>query len=549
MSNSQSLDLHTLSSLIKVFPDTQPAEDTYQASVLQGETFSFQVAYYAYEPLRDVHVDFGAGRGLSVDGRRVGLVASELAVYPGHDDWVLRANPGLFPDPLYPVGDDSSLVIPAHQWRALWVTVRIQPDCEPERHSVTVRFRTASGTPLGSAEFWLDVLPVQMPTPALLHTEWFYTDCLATWHRVRGFSKSHWRWIDRYLQNAVDHGVNTILTPLFTPPLDTMPGGERPTMQLVGVGRKDGQYSFNFTQLDRWVDLCQRRGITHFEWAHLFTQWGARYAPKIVVREGGVERVHFGWRTPAAEDPYSDFLKAFLPALARYTRRSGLQGRTLFHVADEPSGQDLAAYRLASSMVRGQTGGAPILDALSDFRFYQQGLVDVPVVATDHVDPFLQASVANLWVYYCCSQDQAVSNRFFAMPSVRTRLLGLQLFKYQIKGFLHWGYNHWYGYRSRHPIDPFLTTDVECAYPSGDAFVVYPSDAGPIDSLRWEVFYQGLQDLAVFDLYRERVGPEAALSLLEQGLPSPLTFRTGPVADAWLLGRREAVNRALAAPG
>ena len=61
------------------------------------------------------------------------------------------------------------------------------------------------------------------------------------------------------------------LTLVFTPPLDTYVGGERPTVQLVDVIVENGKYSFNFDKLKRWVDLCSKSGIKYFEISHLFT--------------------------------------------------------------------------------------------------------------------------------------------------------------------------------------------------------------------------------------------------------------------------------------
>ena len=50
----------------------------------------------------------------------------------------------------------------------------------------------------------------------------------------------------------------------------------------------------------------------------------------------------------------------------------------------------------------------------------------------------------NGWVYYCCGQGYKVSNRFIAMPAWRNRILGVQLYKYKMEVFLHWGYNFSY---------------------------------------------------------------------------------------------------------
>jgi hypothetical protein len=142
-------------------------------------------------------------------------------------------------------------------------------------------FEAQDGKPLGEALHTLDVLPAELPPQKLLHTKWFHSDCIATQYGVDVFSEEHWRLIEAYATNAFCHGINLLLTPLFTPPLDTAIGHERPTVQLVGV-EKTGEhaYHFGFSRLDRWVDMCGRIGIRNFEFSHLFTQWGAKHAPK-----------------------------------------------------------------------------------------------------------------------------------------------------------------------------------------------------------------------------------------------------------------------------
>ena len=44
----------------------------------------------------------------------------------------------------------------------------------------------------------------------------------------------------------------------FTPPLDTYIGGERETMQLVGVNLEDGKYSFDFTGINCWCRYAEK---------------------------------------------------------------------------------------------------------------------------------------------------------------------------------------------------------------------------------------------------------------------------------------------------
>jgi hypothetical protein len=90
-----------------------------------------------------------------------------------------------------------------------------------------------------------------------------------------------------------------ILTPVFTPPLDTAVGGERPTFQLVGIEKKKGEYFFDFTNFRKYVEICLKNGVEAFEISHFFTQWGATSAPKIVATVNGKEtdvlRVTYGF--------------------------------------------------------------------------------------------------------------------------------------------------------------------------------------------------------------------------------------------------------------
>lgn len=78
------------------------------------------------------------------------------------------------------------------------------------------------------------------------------------------------------MQTAVDNGINMNLTPIFTPPLDTEIGSERPTVQLVGISKDESGYTFDFEKLKKWINMALECGIEYFEMAHLFSQWGAK---------------------------------------------------------------------------------------------------------------------------------------------------------------------------------------------------------------------------------------------------------------------------------
>lgn len=546
MNHSIRLETRLLSSLEKVFADSGTIGPEYKAATaLRNETFSFQVAYRASDKIQGLKVKADSRLEPYIQLRSVGLVPSELPVYTNHDDDVLRTTPGLYPDPLYPI-DPEGLTVPGGQWRSVWIIVDLNGEAEPGNYPIRISFANQNGELLGEETFHLEVLEPLLPEQTLIHTEWFHCDCLSNYYRVEMFSEPHWKLVERYVKTAVDHGMNMILTPIFTPPLDTAVGGERKTAQLVDVWKNGGEYAFGFDKLARWIELCSGLGIRYFEFAHLFTQWGAKHAPKIMGWEDGTYRRLFGWETDATSDEYRRFLDTFLPELVRFIRQHGLEKRSYFHVSDEPHLNDLESYRAASEILDKHLADFPRIDALSDFAFYGQGLVPHPVPSTDHLEPFLEHGVEGLWTYYCCSQGIDVSNRFFSFPSARNRILGMQLYKFGIKGFLHWGYNFWNTQYSRKAINPFQVTDAGLAFPSGDAFVVYPGEDGPIESLRLKVFVEGLQDMRALQLLEQLVGRGKAVQVLEEGLDRPITFKQYPRSAEWLLAKREQINRLIA---
>jgi len=186
-----------------------------------------------------------------------------------------------------------------------------------------------------------------------------------------------------------------------------------------------------------------------------------------------------------------------------------------------------------------------MMDALSHYEFYDMGLVKTPVCATNAIEPFIENKVEDLWAYYCCGQgNKNVSNGFIAMPSARTRILGLQLFKYDIKGFLQWGYNYWYSEHSRYEIDPYFTADGDETWPAGDPFLVYPGfDKNPVLSLRLLVFNEAIQDLRALKLLASYMGHEETTKWLEKLSGQEITFSNYPKGRKYLLYIREEINK------
>lgn len=519
-------------SLEKVLPDRTPKPFADGALTgFLGETLSVQFVYGCENDdlgesdhsfrLRVEHEDCAA-----VTVRRVDLVP---CAYPCHGTWdddYLDTRPGLYPDLLRPLEPDTLIKAVPGQWRALWLDI----DAPAGQHRIVLRAEDGVGTALWFHELSVKVLPQTLPPQELIHTQWFHADCLADYYRVDVFSEEHWRIIGNFMAAAARHGVNMLLTPVFTPPLDTAKGGERTTVQLVGIQKRGGEYSFDFSRLERWMALCGKNGIRYLEISHLFTQWGAVCAPKIMASvDGGPEEKLFGWHTPAAGGEYTLFLHQFLPALKEYLDQAGWLDRTFFHISDEPHDKEAETYAAAKASVKGLLAGCRVVDALSSFDVYKTGLVERPIVSVDHIGTFFQAGVPHLWAYYCTAQALETPNRFIAMPSARNRIMGVLMYYYGIEGLLHWGFNFYNSQCSVEHIDPFRVTDAGEAFPSGDPFLVYPAPDGTAwDSIRGMVLRQALCDMRALKLLEGKIGRPAVRAMLEELAGGPLTFTKYP---------------------
>jgi hypothetical protein len=197
-------------------------------------------------------------------------------------------------------------------------------------------------------------------------------------------------------------------------------------------------------------------------------------------------------------------------------------------------------YEKLSLLIRENTKNIPILDATAEYSYIEKGNMDVPVIASEKYDEFPKTE--NSWVYYCCVQrDKYVSNRFINMPSQRNRILGAQLYLNGTKGFLHWGYNFYAGYLSRAFLNPYHVNDSMGLFEAGDAFIVYPTEKGCIESLRLPVFYDGLQDYRALKTLERYVGKEEVMALLEaEGLKGYTQY---PRSAVWHIEFREKINQ------
>ena len=535
---SEKVTLKVLSSLEKIYHNDKLPENDYSGfSMLKNEVKSFQIAVESKADFTGNIIIDSPFESVTISS--VEHIKSDFPMAKDADDFYRFSDDGYYPDLLLPVSDE----ILFHKGiNVFWVEIKANENLVGS-HRLNIKIHSENTT---SAENSLniEVIDCNLDFNDFIYTNWFHTDCLMSYYNVDVFSDEYWRITENFLKTANEYGMNCVLTPIFTPPLDTEVGKERPTVQLVDITLKNGKYSFDFDKLTKWIEMSKRCGIEYFELSHFFTQWGAKHAPKIMATVDGEYKKIFGWETKATSKEYVGFLTEFSVELKNYLETNQLKENVLIHVSDEPNFSMLYSYSKASKLIHKLYEGYKIVDALSDVWFYRLGIVTTPIPSNDHINHFI-GKTNELWAYYCSAQNKKnVSNRFFCNDSIRTRVIGYQMFKYDVKGFLHWGYNFYYTQLSKALIDPYKVSDAGGKFPSGDSYVVYPAKNGTAyHSIRLKVFYDALQDMASLNSLAKLTSKELCLKIIDE--KNELTFSDYPHSNEWMLNTREKINYAI----
>lgn len=550
-----------LSSLEKVKPEGNFGAEVKKFTALKNDPLSFQIAFKLENTdAKSDPVHIRIESELDVSLYYVGYVPVI------HTDNVGFDNPppvGIYPDMLhkrqinpkivdegYPwasstfeVGEDKRINAYNDAWQSIWLIVNENGKNMPTgKHNVTVKFLTNCGkTVAAKCVVSVEIIDAKLPQQKLYCTNWFHCDCLADAYGVEVFSEEFFVLLKNYAACAAKNGQNMILLPAFTPPLDTPIGTERKTVQLVKIAAENDEYTFDFSLMKRFIDVCLSAGIKYFEHSHLFTQWGAVAAPKICAMVNGKYKKIFGWETKASGKKYKKFLEQYIPAMLKFLKGEKLDKRTLFHIADEPTESNRVTYTAAVNTVGSLLDGYMVGDALSDVVFYEQGIVKTPIAKTRDAIDFV-GKCDNLWIYYTGEEIKGgMSNRLIPIPSERNRMIGVQMYYFDIKGFLHWAYNYYYGVLSHGKFDPKY--EVNTFAGGGTSYLVYTGANGePIQSMRQKVFYEGINDMRALETLEKLTSREYCMKLINDTF-GEMNFYKAPKTAEQLLQFRERVNK------
>jgi hypothetical protein len=484
-------------SLERIFPDAAPGSGELSLLAARNATVAFQCGIRNDQPLMlDVECQVLGADDLRPQVRLVGLVrVDHLTPHTPLEelDGVGRI-PGLVPDPLWPRTKAS---LGPCESRSFWITLHVPADAKPGPRDFQVRISTDAGKTHVELPVHLEIsrLVVQ-PRRDFPVIHWWRGEATWDYYKTGMFDDRWWKLTRLQLEDMLAHGSDVVYVPIFFDRRETF---KRPCQLLIVNEPRPGVYEFDWSRVKKFVDMCKEIGFKRFEWSHLWIYWGVENPVRVYRKVGENYVMLWPPEISGFSETFLTFLKQFLPAFHGFLKQEGVLESSYFHLSDEPgSGQHIKNYRRARQLLRELAPWMKVMDALSDVEYGKQGLTDTPIPLVSAAQAYIDAGIPH-WVYYCCVPQGPWLNRFMDTPLAKIRMSGWLFYHLGAGGFLHWGFNYWHKMEREEVGDPF--NDASNAswpgIPYGDPFMIYPGPDGPLDSIRWEVFAESLQDYAI----------------------------------------------------
>lgn len=468
---------------VKVFPaDVPPSQQAGAASLYaaRGETEAVQIVMRPKQPLAGIAATVSYFDGPAKLPASIATVRW-VAYVPVKQASGPKGGTGQFPDPL-PLRAPANIV--AGQNQPLWLTVRVPSSANAGDYRARVTF-TAGGAKLCEVPLALRVWKFELPPTALK-----VMASARAGLRPQKDGGSPEEVYHRYIRNMSDHGVNTLGVHVLQP-------GQ-------GWKQHDDEIAFlksagirNFTMDLGWV-----KHERHYWPAD--AQWEMRnvFAALGTLTRESPRALRIADATGNDFDPkFRETLVGLVRQFTRHYQELGILDRSFVRFIDEPLLEDqrtvdwiarvskLIKDTAPSLRILHTRAPIPALMSLTDIWETHTDLWGPPYGA--HIETARQAG-AEIWAYHN-------SIPLIDYPLMRVRTFAWALWKHRVTGTGAWWDLTAWAMTGQNPWEDTLYGPW-----NGGGVLLYPprdkDEQGPIDSIRWEVWRDSLEDHRLLEL-------------------------------------------------
>jgi len=389
----------------------------------------------------------------------------------------------LLPDLLDPL---PRMDLEARTTRPLWISIDVPPDAEPGLYSGELKVAWQGGTAV-AFRLNLEVQGAVLPVPDRWRFRldlWQNPWAVAHHHGVEPWSRPHLDLLRPHLRMLAAAGAKYVTTYVCHSPWKDDTYVADSTM-VEWVRKPDGTWSFDYSILDRYVELAGECGLADAITCYTMLPWKNRV--RYLDRATG----DYSWREwPPESEDFRSFWRSFLKDLRRHLVERGWFSRSYMGINENELGDSLAAIRTlkqdsAEWKVTYAGKWHPELEALLD---------DYCVIIDDGMPPDQvrqRRQAGRTTTFYTCCHPPRPNNFVFSPPA-ESAWMGWYASASGYDGFLRWAYDSWTADPDRDARHVF--------WPAGDCFLVYP---GARSSIRFERLREGIVDFEKLRILRE----------------------------------------------
>lgn len=398
----------------------------------------------------------------------------------------------------------KELSVPARATQGAWVRVWVPQQSLPGIYEGTVTVKDGDDV-LGTLALKVNVKNRTLPLPAdwSYHLDlWQNPFAIARYYKVEPWSDAHLNCMRPYMEMYRQAGGTVITASIMHKPWNGQTYDYFESM-ITWMKKADGNWSFDYTIFDRWVEFMMSVGITQEINCYSMVPWKLSFQ----YYDQATNSLKFIDMKPGDRE-YEEVWVALLKSFAAHLKEKGWFDITHISMDERPMPvmqETLKVIRKADPDFKVSLAGAlheELSDELDDY------CVALRMKYPEEMKEKRRAEGKITTFYTSCEEPRP--NTFTFNPPAECEWFSWYAAKENLDGYSRWAFNSWV-------IEPLLDSRF-CTWPGGDTYLIYP---GARTSMRFERLISGIQAFEKVRILKEEFeskGNKRSLSKIKSTL-------------------------------
>lgn len=480
-----------------VNPDLTDAQKTQKLTAWRGETVSSQILLWSASNVNHIEVEiekFKTSDGVVFPTVNISshfvryVMTDEFAGGCGHrkpEDF----SSALAPDMLDNI---ECIDLEAKTVRPVWITVNVPSNIKAGLYEGKIKFKSDKHH-TKTLNLQLDVLQNILPPPSdwTYHLDlWQHPSAVARVDSLEMWSDEHFEHLKPVMQMLADAGQKVITTNVNKDPWNVQTYDPYADM-IIWTKDKKGNWSYDYTNFDKWVQLMMSLGIDKMINAYSMATWNdeLHYYDENSEKNLTVKAV------PGTKE-FEIMWGSFLPDFSNHLKQKGWLEIT--NIAMDERSPAVMKATLETLNKYAPELGVSLADNHKSYKQYPF-INDMSVAAGNQVDKEdLERRKKNnkVTTFYICCSDEFPNTLTFS-DSAEATYTAWYAAANDLDGMLRWSFNSW--------VENPLTDSRFRTWPAGDTYIVYPDARS---SIRFERLKEGVQDFEKIKIIKNQLQKE-----------------------------------------